>query len=168
MSLCKCGHDRGYHGDCTGPCRRNDCNCRSYRRQSASWSPWRERLRRAVEDGELLYQKRMHGPDGLSLADEHRLDGILSLDLKDALGYVDELLASLATLRSAWNAHMVTCPQHAALPTVEPPTEAELAAWRDAPSGTASASKCPHGVTLGVYCRECDYDEAMAVDADGD
>jgi len=28
--------------------------------------------------------------------------------------------------------------------------------------------KCPHGVSLGIYCRECDYDEAMAVDADGD
>ena len=46
---------------------------------------------------------------------------------------------SLAMLRSAWNKHMETCPQHAALPTPEPPSWEDLQAWRDAPSGTASA-----------------------------
>lgn len=51
----------------------------------------------------------------------------------------DDRVEALATLRSAWNAHMETCQQHATLPTIEPPSEADLAAWRDAPSGTASA-----------------------------
>jgi hypothetical protein len=48
-------------------------------------------------------------------------------------------IAALDGLRSAWNAHMETCPQRAALPMPEPPSWEDLAAWRDAPSGTASA-----------------------------
>jgi len=44
---------------------------------------------------------------------------------------------SLTVLRDAWNAHMETCPQHAALPVL--PSFDDLQAWRDAPSGTASA-----------------------------
>lgn len=31
-------------------------------------------------------------------------------------------------------------------------------------TGAKPDDACPHGVTLGVYCRECDYDEAVAVD----
>jgi hypothetical protein len=50
---------------------------------------------------------------------------------------VDWITDALDTLRSAWNAHMDGCPVQG--PTIEPPTEADLAAWRDAPSGTASA-----------------------------
>ena len=58
-------------------------------------------------------------------------------------GWVCALLESreeaIRQLRDAWNAHMETCPQHAALPVLPAPTEDELRAWRDAPSGTASA-----------------------------
>src|ERR1700752_706730 len=36
VPVCECGHERGYHGDCTGPCRRNDCDCRSYRKLERS------------------------------------------------------------------------------------------------------------------------------------
>jgi hypothetical protein len=46
---------------------------------------------------------------------------------------------ALRTLRSAWNAHMETCPQHAALPDLPAPSWEDLERWRDAPSGTASA-----------------------------
>lgn len=46
---------------------------------------------------------------------------------------------ALEGIRSAWNAHMETCSQHAALPVLPAPTEDELRARRDAPSGTASA-----------------------------
>lgn len=52
----------------------------------------------------------------------------------------DRCRDALAGLRSAWNAHMATCPQHAALPDLSGPTWADLEAWRDAPSGTASGS----------------------------
>lgn len=54
---------------------------------------------------------------------------------------------SLAVLRSAWNAHMATCPQHAALPDLTAPTEDELREWRNAPSNTASAD--PYACTCG-------------------
>lgn len=40
------------------------------------------------------------------------------------------------SLRAAWNAHMETCPKHA---TLDVPTMEQIQAWRDAPSGTASA-----------------------------
>jgi hypothetical protein len=52
----------------------------------------RERLRRAAEDGERLYRKRMF-EDEWTVADDHRLHGILSVDLPPALGLVDELAA---------------------------------------------------------------------------
>lgn len=46
----------------------------------------------------------------------------------------DALKEALEQLRGAWNVHMLTCEQHAALPI---PTWQEIEAWRDAPSGTA-------------------------------
>lgn len=55
----------------------------------------RERLRRAVEDAERLYRVRMHAPDGPTIADDNRIDGILTLDLPDALGAYDRLAAQL-------------------------------------------------------------------------
>ena len=56
----------------------------------------RERLRRAVEDGERLYRQRMHEePHEITGADENRINGILTIDLPDALGVVDRLRAAL-------------------------------------------------------------------------
>lgn len=49
------------------------------------------------------------------------------------------LVDAVRQLRDAWNAHMATCPQHAALPDLPGATWADLEAWRNAPSGTASA-----------------------------
>ncbi len=48
-----------------------------------------------------------------------------------------DLRNALAMLRSAWNAHMETCPQPPVLPFHPGPSQADLEAWRDAPSGTA-------------------------------
>jgi hypothetical protein len=59
----------------------------------------RERLRRAAEDGERLYRVRMHDPNGPTIADDNRIDGILTLDLTDALGFVDALLNEIAALK---------------------------------------------------------------------
>lgn len=50
---------------------------------------------------------------------------------------LDRAEEALRQLRDAWNAHMETCPQHAALPVL--PSWDDLERWRDAPSGTASA-----------------------------
>ncbi len=61
----------------------------------------RERLRRAAEDGERLYRVRMQAPDGPTMKDDFRIDGILTLDLTDALGFVDELLAVVAGVPDA-------------------------------------------------------------------
>jgi len=61
----------------------------------------RERLRRAAEDGERLYRVRMHAPDGPTIADDNRINGILSLDLTDALGFVDALVARAEQLERA-------------------------------------------------------------------
>ena len=52
--------------------------------------PRRERLRRAVEDGDRLYRKRLDKE--ATQADNNRIDGILSLDLADALALVDTAL----------------------------------------------------------------------------
>jgi hypothetical protein len=79
----------------------------------------RERLRRAVEDGERLYRVRMHAPDGPTIADDNRIDGILTFDLTDALGAYERLAAALAAEKEradAWqesadekNAHLDLC-----------------------------------------------------------
>jgi hypothetical protein len=53
----------------------------------------RERLRRAAEDGERLYRMRMH--DEPTIADDNRIDGILTRELSDALGFADRLVARL-------------------------------------------------------------------------
>lgn len=52
---------------------------------------------------------------------------------------IEERLTALAIIRSTWNAHMATCPKHAALPDLPAPSWDDLESWRDAPSGTASA-----------------------------
>ena len=53
-----------------------------------------EHLRRAVEDGERLYRKRMHDSDGagLTIEEEFRVDGILTRELESALALVDDAL----------------------------------------------------------------------------
>lgn len=61
----------------------------------------REKLRRAVEDGERLYRKRMHDPIGPTIADDNRIDGILTLDLPDALGAYDRLVGRVRELEAA-------------------------------------------------------------------
>lgn len=61
----------------------------------------RERLRRAAEDGERLYRIRMHDPVGPTIADDNRINGILSLELPDALGAFDRLRAALDAERAA-------------------------------------------------------------------
>lgn len=56
----------------------------------------RELLRRAAEDGERLYRKSMHDPDGIvTIADWNRIYGLLTRELTDALGLVDELVHRL-------------------------------------------------------------------------
>lgn len=65
----------------------------------------RERLRRAAEDGERLYRVRMHGANGPSMADDNRIDGILTLDITDALGFADSLLARAAAAEASLVAH---------------------------------------------------------------
>ena len=52
----------------------------------------REQLRRAAEDGERLYRKRMHEDDWTG-ADDNRIDGILTRELEDALEFADALVA---------------------------------------------------------------------------
>lgn len=49
---------------------------------------------------------------------------------------------ALESLRAAWNEHMKTCPQHADVPSM-----AEIDAWMNAPSNTASAEikESPNG-----------------------
>lgn len=69
---------------------------------SRELSQRRERLRRAVEDGERLYRVRMHAPEGPTIADDNRIDGILTLDLVDALGLVDQLIRALSGLEGAY------------------------------------------------------------------
>lgn len=61
----------------------------------------RERLRRAVEDGERIYRAYMHGDiEDMTAADLNRLSGILTLDLPDALGTLDGLLEQLEAAQS--------------------------------------------------------------------
>ena len=59
--------------------------------------------------------------------------------MRDVLAEYDYRVGALATLRRAWDAHMETCPQHAALPDLPAPSWKDLETWRDAPSGTAAA-----------------------------
>ena len=62
----------------------------------------REKLRRAVEDGERLYRKSMHDPDGvLTVSDWNRIHGLLTLELADALALVDLCLARLERAEAA-------------------------------------------------------------------
>ncbi len=61
----------------------------------------RERLRRACEDGERLYRVRMHSGNGETIKDGNRIDGLLTLDLPDALGAFDRLAAALVAEREA-------------------------------------------------------------------
>ncbi len=58
----------------------------------------RERLRRAAEDGERLYRVRMHSENGPTIADDNRIDGILTLDLTDALGALDVLIEAVTVI----------------------------------------------------------------------
>ena len=67
----------------------------------------RERLRRACEDAARLYEVRMHAPDGPSISDDNRINGILSLDLLDALGAFDRLVDALAALQAAHDAEQL-------------------------------------------------------------
>ena len=56
---------------------------------------------------------------------------------READAAVDFLVNALDGLRSAWNAHFETCPTPT--PDLPAPSWEDLQAWRDAPSGTASA-----------------------------
>lgn len=69
----------------------------------------------------------------------HELISEAKMSFASLVAERDDALDALRMLRSAWNAHMDTCPQHAALPVLPAPTENDLRAWRDAPTGTASA-----------------------------
>jgi len=77
----------------------------------------REQLRRAAEDGERLYRKLMHVGE-LTVADDHRLHGILTRELENALGLVDELLEpraclvcrGLGVIDGFWLGTVKTCP----------------------------------------------------------
>lgn len=74
------------------------------------FSTRREQLRRAVEDGERLYRKRMHDSDGtgLTIEEEFRADGILTRELESALALVDECIAEIERIGSecdAWEKH---------------------------------------------------------------
>ena len=54
----------------------------------------REQLRRAAEDGERLYRKRMHAEP--TIADDNRIDGILTRELENALALVERLVGCVA------------------------------------------------------------------------
>ena len=60
----------------------------------------REQLRRAAEDGERLYRKRMHEDDWTG-AEDNRVDGILTRELVDALALVDALVARVTEAERA-------------------------------------------------------------------
>jgi hypothetical protein len=70
----------------------------------------RQRLRRACEDGERLYRKRMH--DEPTIADDNRIDGILTYDLSDALGAYDRLVARLEAAEQAIWGVWHSCPNY--------------------------------------------------------
>lgn len=167
---CECGHERGYHGDCTGPCRRNDCTCRGFSpKRPTERSDSRLSLRQHDADFTKRQPSEIHAEsactdDEVTKSEkEGSINCVHEIDPKRPRAEAGESLlgegANDPSDASASDASGVRGDARSDPPdavgrhdadevAVAPPfSDGELRAWRDAPSNTASAD--PYACTCG-------------------